>query len=60
MKISSFNFLKNNSTIYKNNLRKCSDIFKNLLNDKENFFFNTLSKEFQKSLFSRKIFLKKK
>jgi len=60
MKISSFNFLKNNSTIYKNNLRKCSDIFKNLLNNKENFFFNTLSKEFQKSLFSKKIFLKKK
>ncbi len=51
MKINSFNFLKNNSTIYKNNLRKCSEIFKNLLNNKENFFFNTLSEDYQKRLF---------
>ena len=60
MKINSFNFLKNNSTIYKNNLRKCSEIFKNLLNNKENFFFNTLSEDYQKRLFLKKIVLKKK
>jgi glucose-6-phosphate isomerase len=60
MKINSFNFLKNNSKFYKNNLRKCSEILKNLLNNKENFFFNTLSKEFQKSVFLKKIVLKKK
>ena len=60
MKINSFNFLKNNSIFYKNNLRKCSDIFKNLLNNKEDFFFNTLSEEYQKNLFLKKIFLKKK
>jgi glucose-6-phosphate isomerase len=60
MKINSFNFLKNNSTFYKNNLRKCSDIFKNLLRNKENFFFNTLSNDYQKSIFLKKIFLKKK
>ena len=60
MKINSFNFLKNRTTFYKNNLRKCSEIFKNLLNDKENFFFNTLSEEYQKSLFLKKIVLKKK
>jgi glucose-6-phosphate isomerase len=60
MKINSFNFLKNNSTIYKNNLRKCSEIFKNLLNNKENFFFNTLSEDYQKKLFLKKIVLKKK
>ena len=60
MKINSFNFLKNNSKIYKKNLRKCSQIFKNLFNIKENFFFNTLSEHYQKSLFLKKIVLKKK
>ena len=60
MKINSFNFLKNNSITYKNNLRKCFKILKNLLNNKENFFFNTLSKEYQKSLFLKRIFLKKR
>jgi glucose-6-phosphate isomerase len=60
MKIKSFNFLKNNSILYKNNLRKCSEIFKNLLRNKENFFFNTLSNDYQKSIFLKKIFLKKK
>jgi glucose-6-phosphate isomerase len=60
MKINSFNFLKNNSKIYKNNLRKCSEIFKNLFNIKENFFFNTLSEQYQKNLFLKKIVLKKK
>ncbi len=60
MKINSFNFLKNNSTIYKNNLKKCYEIFKNLFNDKENFFFNTLSEQYQKSLLLKKIVLKKK
>ncbi len=60
MKINSFNFLKNNSKIYKNNLRTCSEIFKNLFNIKENFFFNTLSEQYQKNLFLKKIILKKK
>ncbi|CAO6128517.1 Pgi Glucose-6-phosphate isomerase [Candidatus Pelagibacterales bacterium] len=60
MKINSFNFLKSNSTTYKNNLRKCSEMFKNLLNNKENFFLNTLSEEYQKSLFLKRIFLKNK
>ena len=60
MKIKSFNFLKNNSITYKNNLKKCSEIFKNLLNNKENFFFSTLSEEFQKSLFLKRIVLKKR
>ena len=60
MKINSFNFLKNNSITYKNNLRKCTEIFKNLLNNKENFFFSTLSEEYQKSLFLKRIVLKKR
>ena len=60
MKINSFNFLKNNSITYKNNLRKCSEIFKNLLYNKENFFLNTLSEGYQKSLFLKRIFLKKR
>ena len=60
MKINSFNFLKNNSRVYKNNLRKCSEIFKNLLNSKENFFFDTLNEQYQKNLFLKKITLKKK
>ena len=60
MKINSFNFSKNNSIVYKNNLRKCSEIFKDLLDNKENFFLNTLSDEFQKSLSLQKKFLKKK
>ncbi len=60
MKISSFNFLKNNTITYKNNLRKCSELFNNLLNNKENFFLNTLSEEYQKSLFLKRIVLKKR
>jgi glucose-6-phosphate isomerase len=60
MKINSFNFSNNNSIIYKNNLKKCSEIFKNLLNNKENFFFNTLSEQYQKTLFLKKIVLKKR
>jgi len=60
MKINSFNFLKNNSITYKNNLRKCSELFNNLLNNKENFFLNTLSEEYQKSLFLKRIVLKKR
>ena len=60
MKINSFNFLKNNSIAYKNNLRKCSELFNNLLNNKENFFLNTLSDEYQKSLVLKKKVLKKK
>ena len=60
MKINSFNFSKNNSIVYKNNLRKCSEIFKNLLNNKENFFFNTLSPEYQKIIFLKKIVVKKR
>ncbi len=42
MKIDSFTFVKNNSTIYRKNFEKCSKIFENLLNTKENFFFDTL------------------
>ena len=60
MKINSFNFSKNNSIVYKNNLRKCSELFNNLLNNKENFFFNTLSEEYQKSLFLKRTVLKKR
>ena len=60
MKINSFNFSKNNSIVYKNNLTKCSAIFKNLLNNKENFFFNTLSPEYQKNIFLKKIVVKKR
>ena len=60
MKINSINFLKNNSKLYKNNLRKCSEILKDLLNNKENFFFNTLSEQYQKSLFFKKNSLKKR
>ena len=60
MKINSFFFFKNNSKIYRNNLRKCSEIFKNLFSIKENFFFNTLSEQYQKNLSLKKIVLKKK
>jgi glucose-6-phosphate isomerase len=60
MKINSFNFFKKNSKIYKNNLSKCSEIFNYLLSNKENFFLNTLSEEFQKNLFLKKKILKKK
>jgi len=54
MKINSFNFSNNNSIVYKNNLRKCSEIFENLLNNKENFFFNTLSARVPKNSFFKK------
>ena len=60
MKINLFNFLKNNSTSYKNNFIKCSKIFKDLLVNKENFFFNTLSAEYQKTVSLKKSILKKK
>ena len=60
MKINLFNFLKNNSTSYKNNFIKCSKIFKDLLVNKENFFFNTLSAEYQKTVFLKKSILKQK
>ena len=60
MKIDSFTFLKSNSTLYRKNLGKCSKIFKNLLNSKENFFFDTLNEQYQKNLFLKKIILKKK
>jgi glucose-6-phosphate isomerase len=60
MKINSFNFSNSNSIVYKNNLRKCSEILENLLNNKENFFFNTLSQEYQKTLFLKKIVFKKR
>ena len=60
MKINLFNFLKNNSTSYKKNYRKCSKIFKDLLINKENFFFNTLSAKYQKTLSSKKKILKRK
>ena len=60
MKIDSFIFLKSNSTLYRKNFGKCSEIFKNLLNNKENFFFDTLKEQYQKNLFLKKITLKKK
>ena len=60
MKIDSFTFLKSSSTLYRKNLGKCSEIFKNLLNSKENFFFDTLNEQYQKNLFLKKITLKKK
>ncbi|MEY3808998.1 MAG: hypothetical protein RL306_182, partial [Pseudomonadota bacterium] len=43
MKIDSFTFLKSSSPLYRKNIGKCSEIFKNLLNSKENFFFDTLN-----------------
>ena len=60
MKINLFNFLKKNSTSYKNNFIKCSKIFKDLLVNKENFFFNTLSAEYQKTVSLKKSILKQK
>ena len=60
MKIDSFTFLKSSSTLYRKNIGKCSEIFKNLLNSKENFFFDTLNEQYQKNLFLKKITLKKK
>ena len=60
MKIDSFTFVKSNSTLYKKNFSRCSKIFKNLLNSKENFFFDTLNEQYQKNLFLKKISLEKK
>lgn len=60
MKIDSFTFVKSNSTLYRKNFGKCSKIFKNLLNSRENFFFDTLSEQYQKNLFLKKNLLKKK
>jgi glucose-6-phosphate isomerase len=60
MKIDSFTFVKSNLTLYRKNFEKCSKIFKNLLNSKENFFFDTLGEQYQKNLFLKRILLKKK
>ncbi len=60
MKIDSFTFLKSSSILYRKNLGKCSEIFKNLLNSKENFFFDTLNEHYQKNLFLKKNNIKKK
>ncbi len=60
MKIDSFTFVKSNSTLYRKNFSRCSKIFKNLLNSTENFFFDTLNEQYQKNLFFKKIWLKKK
>ena len=59
MKIDSFTFAKSNLTLYRKNFEKCSKIFKNLLNSRENFFFDTLSEQYQKNLYLKKILLKK-
>ena len=60
MKVNLFNLSKKNSTSNKKNIRICSNILDNLIKDKENFFLNTLSENYQKNIFLKKIILKKK
>ena len=60
MKVNLFNLSKKNSTSNKKNIRICSNILDNLIKDKENFFLSTLSENYQKNIFLKKIILKKK
>jgi glucose-6-phosphate isomerase len=60
MKISNFDFSLESSKPYKNNFAKCSSILNSLLKNKENFFVNTLSEEYQKNLHLKTSLLKKK
>jgi glucose-6-phosphate isomerase len=60
MKIKFFNTPKKNSESYKANIRICSNILSDLIKNKENFFLDTLSGNYQKNIHLKKLILRNK
>jgi glucose-6-phosphate isomerase len=59
MKVNFFNLSKNKNHLFKKNFHLCSDIFDNLIKNRENFFINTLSENYQKNIHLKKSILNK-
>ena len=60
MKINFFNTADKISASHKKNINTCFNIFNDLIKNKENFFLNTLSDNYQKNIHLKKLILKKK
>jgi len=60
MKINFFNANKKISASYKKNIHTCSNIFNDLIKNKENFFLDTLANNYQKNIHLKKLILKNK
>jgi len=59
MKVNFFNLSKNKNHLFQKNFHLCSDIFDNLIKNRENFFINTLSENYQKNIHLKKSILNK-
>ena len=60
MKINFFNIADKISASHKKNINTCFNIFNDLIKNKENFFLDTLSDNYQKNIHLKKLILKKK
>lgn len=60
MKINFFNTAAKISVSHKKNINTCFNIFNDLIKNKENFFLDTLSDNYQKNIHLKKLILKKK
>ena len=60
MKINFFNTAAKISASHKKNINTCFNIFNDLIKNKENFFLDTLSDNYQKNIHLKKLILKKK
>ena len=60
MKINFFNTADKISASHKKNINTCFNIFNDLIKNKENFFLDTLSDNYQKNIHLKKLILKKK
>ncbi len=60
MKINFFNTVNKISASHKKNINTCFNIFNDLIKNKENFFLDTLSDNYQKNIHLKKLILKKK
>ena len=60
MKINFFNTATKISASHKKNINTCFNIFNDLIKNKENFFLDTLSDNYQKNIHLKKLILKNK
>jgi glucose-6-phosphate isomerase len=60
MKINFFNTADKISASHKKNINTCFNIFNDLIKNKENFFLDTLSDNYQKNIHLKKLILKNK
>ena len=60
MKINFFNTAAKISASHKKNINTCFNIFNDLIKNKENFFLDTLSDNYQKNIHLKKLILKNK